>query len=57
MQFERIELTPENLMEVLTDKRVYVIYKTYSGEFRMQPIKETEVKELLSGKCIVCRIQ
>ena len=56
MTIEKIILTKENLMDVCKDSRVYVIKESMHGEFRMDPIRETNVSVILSGNNEIVRI-
>lgn len=56
MDINVIGVTKGNLMEVLMDPSVYVIKKdTFfrDGTYRMYPIKEVEVNDVLSDNIII----
>lgn len=56
MEIKKLEVTNENLFDILTDDSVYVIRRIYNSECRMTKISETEVKDVLSNETIVVRI-
>lgn len=58
MDIKTLEVTKENLMEILTDPNVYVIKECgLSGErYRMLEIKETDVGDVLNPRNSIIRI-
>lgn len=59
MKISVINATANNLAEVVTDDSMYVITKggfLSNGEFRMRPVKEATVEDLLSEETIIVRI-
>ena len=57
MKIEKVIVTKENLMDILTDEQVFVILsnRLWNG-YRMEPIKETTVIDILSSENAVIRI-
>ena len=57
MKVETIELTKENMMDVVSDDSVYVIvHKSNWNEHRMNPIREISFEDILSEENVVIRI-
>lgn len=57
IHIEPLTLTRNNIMELMTDKGVYVIKPTLCGdEYRMVKVDECSVGDLLSEKNSVIRI-
>ena len=57
MKIETIELTKENMMDVVSDDSVYVIvHKSHWNEHRMNPIREISFEDILSEENVVIRI-
>ena len=56
MTIEKVILTKENFMDICKDSQVYVIKESMHGEFRMDPIGETDVSVILSGNNEIIRI-
>lgn len=57
MKIEKVIVTKENLMDILMDEQVFVILsnRLWNG-YRMEPIKETTVTDILSSENAVIRI-
>ena len=56
MGIEELKVTNKNIMDILTDDNVYVIRRTFCGEYRMNPISESDVKTVLSEEVKIVRI-
>lgn len=58
MKIERVNLTEANMMEVVRDDSVYVIYEpSYDkGHYRMDQINECEIKLILSDRVAIVKI-
>lgn len=59
MKISVINATANNLAEVVTDDSMYAITKggfLSNGEFRMRPVKEATVEDILSEETIIVRI-
>ena len=57
MQIEKIELTKENMMDIVRDNNMYVItYKPNWNEHRMNPIKEVSIEDILKEENAIIRI-
>ena len=57
MKIETIELTKENMMDVVSDDSVYVIvHKSHWNEHRMNPIREISFEDILSEENVIIRI-
>ena len=57
MQIEKIEITKENMMDVVSDSDVYVItYQQHWNEHRMNPIKEVSIEDILKEENAIIRI-
>jgi hypothetical protein len=58
MNISVIGVTKANLMDIITDESVYVIKKAWlrKDEFMMEPVKNADVKDLLSGDVLIVKI-
>ena len=59
MKLSVINVNATNLAEVIVDDSVYAITKggfLSNGEFRMRPVKEVTVEDLLSEETIIVRL-
>ena len=57
MQIEKIEVTKENLMDILMDEQVFVIsHEHLWNRYGMRPVKEATVADILSSENAVIRI-
>ena len=57
MKIETIEITKENMMDVVSDSDVYVItYQQHWNEHRMNPIKEVSIEDILKEENAIIRI-
>jgi hypothetical protein len=58
MSITVIGATKANLMDLVTDESVYVIKKNWLGKagYRMTPIKDADVKDLLSDDVLIVKI-
>lgn len=59
MRISVLGVNKANLMDVITDESVYVICKDYfhSDSYKMRPIKDVDVKHLLSDEALIVRIR
>lgn len=58
MKIEQLTVNDHNMIELMRDESVYAIKERsyHNGEFNMEPIKECEIGDLLSGKVTLIRI-
>jgi hypothetical protein len=57
MNISVIGITKANLMDVITDRSVYVIKKRWTRDsYDMTPIEEADVKDLFSEDVLIVRI-
>ncbi len=57
MELKIIKVCAHNMMDIVTDPKVYVIRKGYFGKgLMLQPISEAPIEEILSEKNLVVRI-
>jgi len=59
MKIERLAITGMNMMDILTDKEVYVIKERSflrPDECCMEPISSCKVEEILSDNVVVIKI-
>ena len=58
MKITVIEVTKENMIDIVTDDSVYVIKDHYiqKGQFMMEHIKKAKVNDLLSDDVLVVRV-
>ena len=59
MKLSVINVTANNLAEIVVDDSMYVITKggfLSKGEYRMRPVKEVTVEDLISEETIIVRL-
>ena len=57
MQIEKIELTKDNLMDILMNEQVFVItHERFLSGYVMRPVKEATAADILSSENAVIRI-
>lgn len=59
MKIDRLTITGMNMMDILTDKEVYVIHESaflHPDECYMEPIRECKIEDLLSDNVVVIKI-
>ena len=57
MCIKNVEVTTENLMELIADPDIYVIKEGFFGNgYRMCPIKEANISDILSKNVAIIRV-
>ena len=59
MKITQIEVTKENLYDVITDENMYLVTEvTWSeGSYKMEKIRNSDIESLLSKENIVIKIE
>lgn len=58
MKIEKIKVTNNNLMDIIRDDSMFIIKKDkhWDNCFKMRPVKEGEISDLLSEDCAIIQI-
>ena len=58
MKIEKIEVTNKNLMDIIRDDSMFIIKKDkhWNEGYKMKPVKEGEISDLLSEDCAIIQI-
>ena len=57
MYIEKITVTAENMMEVITDSSIHVIKKyDWTDSYQLIPIRDADVSDLLADRVAIIKI-